>query len=248
MRVAVVLAACLLVAGTVSAQDQKIWVDVNVGAAAAAERRYETSRTVTLFQEPATFSAEYNTPRGTAFDLGGGYMLTPVLGFGVSVAGFAHEEAPVVSITIPHPNFFNARATDTSQGETALKVSETAVNLHVLANLMPLAERLRLRAYAGPSRIAVRRDTIDDIEYSQAFALFSTFNVVAVTSYDFAEKEQSAWGFHAGADLSYFFTPAIGVGGFVRIIRATIDIDDFSGTRELKAGGTQYGGGLRLRF
>jgi hypothetical protein len=38
------------------------------------------------------------------------------------------------------------------------------------------------------------------------------------------------------------------VGGFARLSRGTVELADFSGVYDVKAGGLQTGGGLRLKF
>ena len=39
------------------------------------------------FGERATFAIDYNLPTGAAFDFGGGFMITPMIGVGVSFSG-----------------------------------------------------------------------------------------------------------------------------------------------------------------
>ena len=81
---------------------------MNFGIATAAEETYSTAFQRVLFRETATFGAEYNHPRGAEFDVGGGYMFTPVVGIGLSFTGTAHRGFPTLSVRIPHPNLFNA--------------------------------------------------------------------------------------------------------------------------------------------
>ena len=56
-------------------------------------------------------------------------------------------------------------------------------------------------------------------------------------------------GFNAGADLRWMFSRNIGVGGMVRYIRGSVDLDDRGRSPNLGAGGwLQVGGGLRIGF
>jgi hypothetical protein len=56
-------------------------------------------------------------------------------------------------------------------------------------------------------------------------------------------------GVHAGADVSYFFLRRLGVGVTVQYAGTTIEMPSGgTGTLDVKAGGVQAGGGLRLRF
>src|SRR5690606_39268361 len=77
------------------AQDQKGWIDVNFGAAAAAERSYGVAMEDIRFFETARFEAAYEWTRGANFDFGGGYMFTPLVGAGLSFSGTAHRNPAV---------------------------------------------------------------------------------------------------------------------------------------------------------
>jgi hypothetical protein len=53
---------------------------------------------------------------------------------------------------------------------------------------------------------------------------------------------------NVGGDVAYFSTPHVGVGGTAQSTGATFEMTVPSGTADVKAGGLQVGGGLRLRF
>jgi hypothetical protein len=233
---------------------QRGWIDVNFGAAVGAEDTFRMRGTGTLFREEATFDSDYNLPRGASFDFGGGVMLTPMIGIGVSVTGTAHEDVADLSIRIPHPTQFNAHATATAP--TDEKLMRTEGGIHLQAMFVPLETgRLRVRVFGGPSYFRVTQDVVTDIRFDQVFLIFSPVNAVTITEFDAREIESNGWGFHAGGDLSVFFNRIIGVGGFARFSRGNVDLenpiaisssdDDFI---EVKTGGFQMGGGLRLKF
>jgi len=71
-------------------------------------------------------------------------------------------------------------------------------------------------------------------------------------SWNSRELKDGGWGYHADADLGYFFTGHLGLGGFARFTRGTVTLgpEDFLLDEELdvKVGGFQGGGGLRIRF
>ena len=184
----ITLVACLYSAPSF-AQTERGWVDVNIGIAVAAEDSYATELNRTLFSETATFGAEYSFPRGAAFDFGGGYMITAIVGLGVNFQGTAHKDSPFLTINIPHPNFFNAHASDTSIGDTELERTEGSVNIQAMINATPNSDRLRVRFFGGPTYFRVKQDTIDNIRYNQAFQLFNRGNAVEITTYEFSEAE-----------------------------------------------------------
>ena len=55
--------------------------------------------------------------------------------------------------------------------------------------------------------------------------------------------------FNGGADVAFFFTRQVGVGGTLQFAGVTVQVPGALGsTREVKVGGGRAGGGLRLRF
>ena len=60
---------------------------------------------------------------------------------------------------------------------------------------------------------------------------------------------KTAVGFAAGVDLAYFPTRSIGIGLMASVVGATVNFQATdNSTVAVKAGGTQLGGGLRIRF
>jgi hypothetical protein len=241
----------LAVAGRVSAQGsaawEKGWVDVNFGAALAAEKDPTTLRTTPLYSETARGAVAYSFPTGGSFDVGGGYMFTPRIGVGVSLAGTAHEDSAGLAISVPHPFFFNAAAADATVTSGRLKRSEGAWHLQAML-VAASTPRVRLRVFGGPSYFAAEQDVVSLIKYDQVYQVFARGNSVDILSYDTHTSEGSGWGLHVGADVSIFFTRVVGVGGMFRLSGGSVDMDDYGGTESRKVGGVQMGGGLRLKF
>ena len=110
---------------------------------------------------------------------------------------------------------------------------------------------VRVRVFGGPSFFRVQQDAVDEVDYNQDYLVFSPVNSVSITTFTQRQVEGTGWGGHVGADVSYFFTHVVGVGGFARFTRGSVDIENTlagGGTVTVKAGGVQAGGGLRLRF
>ena len=224
------------------------WVDVNVGSAQPAESVVTTVGTRTLFRETASFTNSYNQPRGSRFDFGGGYMFTSVIGLGMSFTGTANEELPDLGIRIPHPTHFDAHANDVGTGDAKLQRVETGINIQAMINATPTSDNLRVRVFAGPTFFRVKADTIDSVRYNQDFMTVLPIQVVDITGYQFSESEGTGWGVHAGADVSYFFSRTVGLGGAMSFSRGTVELADMAGPFKVKAGGLQTGVGFRLRF
>jgi hypothetical protein len=245
----------VLCAAPVMAQTQavteKVWVDVNLGIAASAGEEQVYTFAGTLFREPVAMATAYAKPsRGADFDFGGGYMFTPKIGVGVSFQGTAHKDPVGLGVTVPHPYFFNASTTAANVTDSALTRTEGTVNIQAMVSALN-TDRLRVRVFGGPSFFRLKADMVQDIEFDQAATIFSRANFVSITGYDKVEAEGTGIGFHAGADMSVFFTRVVGVGAFGRYSRGTVSLDPepmSEVAQDVRVGGFQTGGGLRLRF
>jgi hypothetical protein len=63
-------------------------------------------------------------------------------------------------------------------------------------------------------------------------------------------EDGGGWGFHVGGDVNVFFNRVIGLGWFAKYSQGSVEVfDPLSGEDwQLRTGGFQSGGGLRLRF
>ncbi len=227
------------------------WIDVDFGVAIAAEKDYTSTDTRTLFREPATLKVGYHLPAGAAFAFGGGVMFTSVFGLGVSFSGTAHQAPADLAIHIPHPTVANRYADDSTVTDGELQRVESHLNI-VAMFVNDASARYRIRGFAGPTLFRMRQDVVDDIGFDQSFSLAGV-NIVDITTFDTTQidfADATGWGFNVGADVSWFFTRVVGVGGFGRYNRGTITTFDPLTGDDVKytVGGVQAGGGLRLRF
>ena len=245
------LTVCLVLAGVSQAFAQvafeKGWIDVNFGVAMAAESEVSSTRVFDVDGEAAGGSVAYDLPRGGSFDVGGGYMFTPRVGIGVSLAGTAHEGVAGLAISVPHPLYFNASATDATVTNGNLARTEGAWHVHAMVVALQ-TPRIRIRVFGGPSYFRAEQDVVSSINYDHVFQLFGLGNEVDITTYDTEKSVGTAWGVHAGADVSVFFNRVVGVGAVLRFSRGTADIEDYGGTNAVKVGGVQIGAGLRMKF
>ena len=252
MRSAIVL-MCVMCFSVPAAAQNKGWLDVNLGSASAAQKALTTETNIPDGEgEFETYRVGYNAPRGASFDFGGGFMFTPILGAGIQFTGTAHRGGSDLDIRIPHPLFFDAHASASGFTDEELERAEGGVNLSLVAALPVGNSNLSVRFYGGPTYFRLKADAVNDIQYAQQFGFFNPSNSVDITSWTSEEVEQSGWGFHGGADLGYFFSKHFGVGGFARITRGTLTFtpEEFAVDEDIdvKVGGFQTGGGLRIRF
>jgi len=234
--------------------EKKIWIDVNIGGAQSAQGAQAFTFATTLNRQPAAFASAYGAPSGgTDFDFGGGYMFTPTFGLGLSITSTGDQNAAGLIATIPHPTISNATTTTSGVTSTELERAEAGFNIQLA--VFPrlgkvLGDRTRVRLFGGPTYFRLSRQMVDAVRYTQQFGVFTSVNLVSIVGADARVVEGTGWGFHAGADVDYFFSRYAGVGGTLRFSRGSVEMAEplSETTAEMTTGGTQFGGGLRLRF
>lgn len=226
------------------------WLDVNFGVAKSGADLSTYAFAGILHGEPSAIAAAYPEPStGASFDVGGGVMFNRWIGAGVSIAGTAHEDIVGLGATIPHPYFFNAEVI--ASGATDDKLMRTEGSVHLQAMVAAYqGPRGRFRVFGGPTYFRYEADMVQDVEYTQIATRLSRAQSVTITGYEAVTTEGTGWGWHVGADGSVFFNRVVGIGGFARFSRGTVEIDEPMSEllQDVTVGGLQVGGGLRLRF
>lgn len=251
LLVALVVVLLSLAASSASAQTaDKAWIDINVVSAKPAQDATTFTFRDTVFNEPASVSAAYPAmPRATGGLFGGGVRVARGFGVAVQFVNAQYEYDSGLAISIPHPFVFNRLGTDTDVTDT-LERKERALDLSGVYQL-PTPEAWRVRVFGGPTYFKLKQEMVQDVEFTQSINIVTFTNTVNITDFRQDEVDQSAWGFHVGADAAYFFSRHVGVGGTVRFNRGTVTLDNEPLSEEegeLKVGATIVGGGLRLRF
>ena len=202
--------------------------------------------TVTFVEnaENGTFSTDYDVKAGPAFDVSAGALVWRNLALGVGVSRFSKNTPITLTGSVPHPFFFN-RSRSISGEIGGLEREELAVHIQARAMFTP-KPKIQAMVFGGPSFFSVKQGIVNDFEITEAYPYdTATFSRGLTTTAD-----ESKVGFNVGADVGYFFTRQVGVGGSVQWAGTTIEVpaSGGTGTFDLKAGGLQVGGGLRLRF
>ena len=225
--------------------DGRLIVSVNV-ASQVGNQDIDRSTTFTLYDEAATVEFAQKIESGVLFDIGGAYRLKPTAAYGVGITYTALSSRESASITglLPHPLFFD-RARSFSVTTDGLEHEERAVHLQALW-FVPFVEKVDITLSAGPSFFTVTQGFARGISFSENPP---SFDSITVDSVDVVTLEESAVGLHIGADVTYSFTPKVGVGALMRFTRGTADFNLAEGQEaEVKVGGFQIGVGLRVRF
>lgn len=202
---------------------------------------FTDSATIRRNAENGRLETAYDVGGGLAFDVSGSYLVWRNLAVGVGLTLFSTSTTTEINAQVPHPFFFNQARTVT--GEFDGDRSETAV--HIQAKwLVPVNPKLLVTIFGGPSFFKVEQDIVNDFEFSESYP----FDTATFTRAIAASQSESAVGVNVGGDVAYFFSPNVGVGGTAQYSGASVEMTTPSGTADVKAGGLQVGGGIRLRF
>lgn len=249
LSIAALIAGCVLVSGSVSAQG---FLDVNAIRVQSAETDEQTYfRATTLYSEVALFGARYpKLPAGPGLDVSGGWISPVGLGFHVQVDYAKYESTVGLQIRIPSPYFFVTSADDQTVTNGKLDRTQFGVNFGALYQIPLPTDRVALKVFGGPTYFHIDNEMISDIFYNQQASRLIRSNVVSITSYDTDKVKGSTIGYHVGADVGFFFSRHVGVGGVIRYTHGTVSLRDpvSQDDVDLEVGGTTLGGGLRLRF
>jgi hypothetical protein len=218
------------------------FVNVNYGG----QKRsfdFDTTRTFTLYREPATLKARYGIDSGGLFDISGGARVWRNVGVGIGFSRFQDPDDITVEGTFPHPVFFD-RPRSLAKSATDVQHSQAAVHIFGLW-MYPLSDTIDVAFFGGPTIFKVRQDLVTDAQIAQPEQPPFTGTITSVVQ---TEAKKTGAGVNVGADLSYMVTPRLGGGIFLRYAGGSVDLEAPGVSVDMKVGGFQAGIGLRVRF
>ena len=221
----------------------RIYVSVN-GAFQTGGDNFGETVTFRENAEDGRFTTDYEVKSGPALNVSVGAGLWRNIGVGVGVTRFSKNTPTALSASVPHPFFFN-RPRDVEGEVAGITREELAVHVQARATFVP-TRRVQAVVFGGPSFFSVKQGIVNDFEITEAYP----YDTATLSRGISTTVDESKVGFNVGADVGYFFTRQVGVGGSVQWAATTIEAPASAGTGtfEIKAGGFQAGGGLRLRF
>jgi hypothetical protein len=188
--------------------------------------------------ESRHLKASYSVKVGPIFDVGAAFRLVKNLGVGVAVTRFSVDDDVQISGTVPHPFFFNQprSLTGTASG------TREELAIHIDAVYVIPGKQLQIAIFGGPTFFNAKQTIITDFTYNNDVYPFD--NPPTFAAGVGSEESKSVVGFNIGADVCYYFTKTIGVGGIIRFSRGTLA----SSIGNLDLGGPQFSGGVRIRI
>jgi len=215
---------------------ERVIVSVNASYLTAS-RTFDDTRTFDLYAETASFTSHYAVEPSAGIDAGAIVRIWKGLGAGVAFTSYSDSRDIDIDASLPHPLKFNSPRTMT--GTAAGDHEETAVHLE-FAYIVPIGAKVSAVIFGGPSFFTVKQSVVTAVQRNEAYPFDEvTFSGATVTT-----EDESTKGFNVGADVAWYFTKNVGVGGIVRFSSATATFS----LGDVDAGGALVGGGVRLRF
>jgi len=236
-----ILALCVCAAPQIATAQTMQWTDkgyasVNVGVQVGSHD-LTTTTSFPLFDETATATTtQTDVGGGPFFEIGGAYR---VWGHNL-LAGLSFQH------TSSHSNAaFTASVPDPVVTDSPRIVNQTLNDAGHSENvwhfdaiwMMPVAEKLDVGIFGGPSIFSVNQDIV---------TTFTSTEPGPTVTAPLTEVSKTTLGINLGVDVQYLLGKKWGVGGLARYTWASADIE--GATDKLTLGGFQLGVGGRLRF
>ncbi len=240
MTKAGILALCLCAAPQMVSAQTMQWTDKGYvavsGGAQVGSDDLNTSSTFPLYDENASISSAQKVKGGGFFDIGGAYRVWGRnLLAGINYSHTSSDTDVAVNASIPDPAVFD-RPRAAALTQSGAKHKEDAVHLSAIW-MMPVANKLDVGIFAGPSIFAVKQQTISDLTVSEPGPTVSA---------PLRDVKKTTVGVNLGVDLQYLVWKKWAVGGLARYSWGSASISGAS--KKLTVGGFQIGAGARYRF
>jgi hypothetical protein len=191
--------------------------------------------------ENVVFTADYESTRGAQFGAGVGVRVA------VTTSWFRRSNVAAFDLKVPNPTAAN-RPFDLPGSVSGLERQELGVHVHALYAL-GLGKNVRVMLSGGPSVFKTNQDVVQSIEFDK----LPGFTGLKFDQAFLTRVRETAFGYNVGADITWAFTPHLGLGTVTRYSRAALTLDPGSTSGlnraiEVTIGGLQVGGGIRLLF
>lgn len=232
------------VAAAQSSTDQRAFVSVYLGAQ-TGENDVVDGLEFTVYDEKASVGTTQTYNGGTLFAFGGGVKVAGQIFVGAQFSRTSDQAVATASAQIPNPIVF-ARPRAASLSAEDFKHSERA--LHLLAGYwLPVSDSFDVMVSGGPTFFSITHEIINSVDFIESVF---PFNTVTLSRLNGVERSESSVGFNIGAEAMYLATPRVGIGGFARLAKGSVDLQGGggSGTVNMDVGGFQLGVGVRFGF
>jgi len=220
------------------------FLNVNLGIQVAAEDVATTNTTFSLYDETGKLTTAQTIDSQAQFwDIGGGLRIAGNFGVGFTYTRLSATGSAEVNAQVPSPIYYDQPRTATATVDDLDHVED---GYHFQAVwMLPITDKVDIIFSGGPSVFNLKQGIVTSPQITEGAPPYSTVNMTVSQ----ATTTGSQVGFNIGADLTYRFANNVGIGAIVRYAAATVSLEPEGGEpSDVKVGGFQIGGGLRIRF
>jgi hypothetical protein len=220
------------------------FINVNFGIQMIAEDSATTITNFTIYDETGKLTTVQTLDsQAPFFDIGAGFRVAGNFGLGFAYTRLSSNSAAQVTAQVPNPIYYDQPRTATA---TLSDLEHLEDGYHFQALWMvPITDKLDIVISGGPSLFNLKQGIVMSPQITEVGPPYSTVNMTVSQN----TTTGSQIGFNIGADMTYRFANNFGIGAIVRYAAATVSLEPEGGEpSDVKVGGFQIGGGLRIRF
>lgn len=229
--------------------DGRGFIEIGGGGQGGSHLITDTSR-FTIYGEEATTSVSQTYGGGPLFNVAGGVKVWQNLLVGVAYSRASESMETAVLARVPNPLFAN-RFREAELRQNNLEHTEGTVHLSAIY-MLPLNDDFTVGLSAGPSFTSVEHEFARDVRVSEVGG--APFDAVTISDVAFVRSSKTKATINIGANLVYNLPfrladrARIGASLGFRYSGGTASLDGASGPVDVKFGGPQVIGGLRVGF
>lgn len=230
--------------------EQRGFVQIGGGAQSGSHTLNSTS-TFSIYDEEGSIAGTQDYGGGAILNVGGGARVWKNLVVALNYTRNSDTMDTGVIARVPHPLFAN-RLREANQRIGDLKHTENAYHLSAMW-MIPFGEDLTLGVGGGPSFVGVSHEFASSARVEET-DVAPNFGTVAIQDITFTRGEKTGTTVNVGADLTYNLPFDLGQAGRVgatlgfRYAGGTVTLPGGTGNVDVKYGGVQFWGGLRVSF
>ena len=249
LRLAVCVIGVTAFAAEASAQalpwEGRGFANVNFGLQVIAEDVATTSTNFEIYDETGKITtAQTIDSQAPFFDIGGGFRIAGNFGVGFAYTRLSANGVAEVTAQVPSPVYYDQPRTVTATLDD-LEHVEDGYHFQALY-MLPITDKLDIVFSGGPSVFKLKQGVVTSPQITEVGPPYSSVNMTVSQS----SVTGNEIGFNVGADVTYRLANNLGVGAIVRYTAATVSLTPEGGgdASDVKVGGFQFGGGVRIRF
>ena len=244
------LTPAVAAAQTSTPYEQRGFVQVGGGAQSGSHAITSTS-TFSIYDEDGNIAGAQQYGGGAIWNIGGGVRVWKNLVAALNYTRNSDSMNTAIAASVPHPLYLN-RPRQVTQVADGLEHTENAYHLSVNW-MIPFNENLTLGIGGGPSFVGVSHEFASNARVQEVDGP-PNFSTVAIEDVTFTRGKKTGTTVNLGADLTYNLPFDIGQAGKVgatlgfRYAGGEVTLPSTTGDVDVKYGGAQFWGGLRVSF